>query len=116
MRHGDRNYIEVADRYVLSVFKWYCAALGLRRSWQSANVLVEDVDEAACQSRERMTGRPSRAKREMYSFSTGTTSSPAAIPSEPPGQKSFCTSTTSSGSAMSSIQDRHRKGRMWACR
>src|SRR6185312_15928120 len=45
-------------------------------------------------------GMPDASARWMYSLSTGTTSLPSGTASEPPGQKSFCTSTTISASAI----------------
>src|SRR4029077_3366658 len=36
--------------------------------------------------------------RSIYRFSSGTTAWPSATASKPPGQKSFCTSTTSRAS------------------
>src|SRR4051812_12431571 len=51
---------------------------------------------AGCQSRDAKIGRPAASKSAMYRVSTGTTPSPRATASEPPGQKSYWTSTSKS--------------------
>src|SRR5579884_1793120 len=55
---------------------------------------------AGCQSRLAKMGMPASRARRRYSLQTGTTASPSATASEPPGQKSFWTSTITSASAM----------------
>src|SRR5687767_1861789 len=49
---------------------------------------------AGCQSRVLNTGSPRFRNSLISLFSGGTTSSPWATARVPPGQKSFCTSTT----------------------
>src|SRR5215831_15843396 len=64
---------------------------GLLPGWEFAN----DWWPGGCQSCVSTTF----SKRLASSFTTGTTSSPFCTASLPPGQKSFCTSTTMSASA-----------------
>src|SRR3954447_6086911 len=64
------------------------------------------VVRAGCQSRSATTRRPAAANSSAARFRTGTTASPFATGSAPPGQKSFWTSTISkalSGSGCSVI-------------
>src|ERR1051325_593788 len=51
-----------------------------------------------CQSRVAEIGRPALANLSILAFRPGTTASPPATASAPPGQKSFCTSTITSAS------------------
>src|ERR1700738_4458277 len=57
---------------------------------------------AGCQSRVLKTGSPRSRKTLINLLSAGTTASPFATARDPPGQKSFCTSTTISAFRFSS--------------
>src|SRR5207248_7665886 len=50
---------------------------------------------AGCQSREVKIGMPARSAASAHADRTGMTASPSATARDPPGQKSFCGSTSS---------------------
>ena len=61
--------------------------------------LLKWVVVGGCQSRETKTGAPARSAAAAQAVNTGMTASPSATGSEPPGQKSFCGSTSNSAVA-----------------
>src|SRR4029450_7252539 len=70
---------------------------------QTPPYAAKRVVRAGCQSREATPHPPRAANRSAAGCRSGSTASPSGTASAPPGQKSFCTSTTTSASLRGSI-------------